>query len=43
MSISLEYARGMVSSLYSSVGWKDRVSKMRPEQVLAIYRTSLNR
>ena len=37
MSVSLEYARGMVSSLYPTTGWKAKVNRMPANQILAIY------
>jgi len=37
MSVSVEYARGMISQLYPAVSWKARVNRMKPPQVLAIY------
>ena len=46
MSVSIDYARDMVankSRYKDSASWKDRVYRMRPEQVLAIYNTMLSR
>ena len=46
MSVSIAYARDMVAtkSRYAeSPNWKDKVYRMPPDQVLAIYHTMLNR
>lgn len=46
MSVSIAYAREMVankSRYKDSPNWKDKVYRMPPDQVLAIYHTMLNK
>lgn len=46
MAVSIAYARDMVankSRYKDSPNWKDKVYRMPPDQVLAIYHTMLNK
>ena len=42
-SVSVDDARYIISKLYSSPIWKDKVKKMPDKQVLAIYFSSCDR
>lgn len=37
MSQNVDHERAWVAKLYPGRGWKKKVDKMKPEQVLAIY------
>jgi hypothetical protein len=37
MSNDVDHERAWVAALYPGKGWKKKVGKMKPEQVLAIY------
>ena len=46
MSVSIDYARNMVaneSRYKDSPAWRDKVYRMKPDQVLAVYHNMLNK